>query len=214
MLWAALVPPPRPAQPSMAWARDPQSRERHVVGHAGSGSPVPSRRTLPPRPIRLRRIGARLPSGRSVPASLRHPAYARCQGRLAWQGRPRAVHCRKVAAGLRSAETGLHVDPFSAEQSPAATFDPFSAEQSPAATFDPFSAEQSPAATRKIRLSERRAPETRPSTAARRYGRRPGPKARGPPRLQGAGMPLQPYQKLASQPVSTSPTMCRWSWSM
>jgi len=33
---------------------------------------------------------------------------------------------------------------------------------------------------------------SRTNTAARRCGRRPGPKARGPPRLQGAWMPLQP----------------------
>jgi hypothetical protein len=44
----------------------------------------------------------------------------------------------------------------------------------------------------RIRLNERRAPNARTNTAARRCGRRPGPEARGPPRLQGAGMPLQP----------------------
>jgi len=104
-----------------AW---PESSERGVaLGDAGSGLPVPSRRTL---------AAGILPSAALRASSLRHPACARCQGRLDWHGQPQAVH--GCADGTRVASMRTNTA----------------------------------------------APEVRPA-------------AGGPPRLQRAGMPLQPY---------------------
>ncbi len=60
---------------------------RYVLGSAGSGLPVPSRRTLAP---------ALQASARSMLPSLRHPACARPATPLDWHGQPRAVNRPRV----------------------------------------------------------------------------------------------------------------------